>query len=196
MSRPFDASGSNVASVRRSGSNVASVRRSDGHPDQARRWCAFRRGDRLGDRRVHQRASCRRADVGAADGDLPARHDGPGDRPLDGRHGGLGRADGFHRSASGREAAGVGGQALHRRGRRQDHHPAGARRDGVRGRGAASGGTRPRAHRWHAGQAGSHPGFHRRNLETPNPSTTLRPRRGDLRGRRVGACRPQDLRTA
>ena len=47
--------------------------------------------------------------------------------------------------------------------------------------GAASGTPAARSTSW------SPSGLHRRDLESPNPATALRPRRGDLRGRRAGA---------
>ena len=55
--------------------------------------------DRLGDRRLHPRPGRRRADVGAADGDLPAGHGPRRDRPLDRGDGRLRRAAGLLRSA-------------------------------------------------------------------------------------------------
>ena len=63
----------------------------------------------------------------------------------------------------------------------------------MRGSGATGRGARPRPHRRDPRQAGVHPGFHRRDLQSPNPPTALRPRRGDLRGRRAGSRRSQDL---
>ncbi len=86
-----------------------------------------------------------------------------------------------------------GRQALHRRCRRQDHHPVGAGGDGLRWRGTAGGRPRPGPHRGHARQTGVHPGLHRRALQIPDPPTTLRLRRGRLRRRGARPGRPQDL---
>ena len=138
-------------------------------------------------------AGRRRADVGPADGDLPARNDRCRDRQVDSRHGGFGAADGLFASAARRKATGVGRQAFHRRRRRQDHHPAGPGGDGVRRCGSAGRGPRTRAHRRDARQTGVDPGVHRRTVEKPYPPTTSRSGSGHLRGRRAGACRPQDL---
>ena len=90
----------------------------------------------------------RRADVGAGDGDPAQRHGPRGDLPVDRRDDRLGGADGLLRAVPAHR-----GQALDRRGRRQDHAAAGAAGGGVRRRGAAA--LRPRAgpHRRHAGQA-------------------------------------------
>ena len=115
------------------------------------------------------------------------------DRPVDGGDGGLGRAAGLYRSAPRWKATGVGGQAFHRRRRRQDHHPVGADRDGVRRCGAAGGRARARSYRRHARQAGVDRRVHRRTVQKPDPATALRSRCGDLRRRGAGAGRPQDL---
>ena len=75
------------------------------------------------------------------------------------------------------------GQALHRRGRRQDHAAAGAAGRGLRGGGAAAVRARARAHRRHAGQARGDPRLARLAGQRRDDAPARGRRCGDLRGR-------------
>ena len=111
----------------------------------------------------------RRADGGPGDGD-PAQRDEPArDRALD-------RGDDRQRRADGllQPLPADGGQALHRRGRRQDHAAARAAGGGLRRGGAAAVRPRPRPHRRHAGQARVDPRAGRRRSATRRCSSSSR----------------------
>ena len=82
------------------------------------------------------------------------------------------------------------GQALDRRGRRQDHAAAGAAGRGVRGGGAAAVRPRARPHRRHAGQAGVDPGLAGVAVAGGDRGAARRRRRGDLRDHPDAGARP------
>ena len=132
----------------------ASARRGRGDRREAGQGRAERQPDRLGDRRLHPRRGRRRADVRAGDGDPAQRDEPPRDRAVD-------RGDDRQRRTDGLllAVAAHRGQALHRRGRGQDHAAAGAAGRGLRGGRAAAVRARPRPHRRHPRQAGVDPGL-------------------------------------
>ena len=96
-----------------------------------------------------------------------------------------------------RPAQAVGGQALHRRRRRQGVAGAGAAGGELRRGGADAVGARPRAHRRHPGQARVDPRLARQPRQRGADRRAGEGRRGDRRRRaRPGAGRPQAVRAA